>query len=411
MTQTDLRVLFPPLLLATDGSAGALLAQKVVRPLVQLFRAQVQEDGTTQAGITVEEAEFQSAEATQLAPSRSPQSPSSKTAGLLLMVLTVQPRVVKRLQRLGKKSASSSKTENLGEQGAPTEALAASSQADPGGIPSLDTVTASVQADFPNLTGIQMEMRQGRPTAEILNSARSIQAGLIAVGHRGTGGVRELLLGSVSTAIARYASCSVLIARTANPLTDEPTLNHVLLVVDESVGTRSAIAATRQLIPAGIQTITLLHVQSPLNANYLLGPFFSPTPSWQLNQSLQNAQKEQGMEVLQQATASLHGEHQVTISTRLQTGDAGPLICQIAQELQVNLIVLGSDATRRTLLAPLQARRSRQTTPDVPPDSRPIRNTRLSVTDDYVIHYAPCPVLLCRSTPAIAGVGSGRASV
>jgi nucleotide-binding universal stress UspA family protein len=112
------------------------------------------------------------------------------------------------------------------------------------------------------------------------------------------------------------------------------------------------------------------------------------------------------MQVLQQATASLNcKESQVTITARLQTGDAGPLICQVAQELQADLIVLGSDASRRTLLSPLQGRRSRQTTVDPQPDARPIRNTRLSVTDDYVIHYAPCPVLLCRSSQGLPEVG------
>lgn len=388
MANTDLRVLFPPVLLATDGSPSARLAQKIVRPLVQLFQAE------EQGKLPEPELKLEGESGGEAPP------PTSRVVSILLMVLTVQPKVAKRILRSGKKAVShSTPVKDETETVPATKVSEECSHPVSGLLPSLEELTASVREDFPSLSRISMEVRQGRPTTEILNCARSIQAGLIAVGHRGGGGVRELLLGSVSTAIARYAACSVLIARSSSQSTHSPNLNHVLLVVDESVGTGAAIAATRQLIPAGIQTITLLHIQSPLNANYLLGPFFSPIPSWQLSQSLQNVQKEQGMQVLQRAIAALHCEDgQVTITPRFQTGDAGSLICQIAQELQVNLIILGSDSSRRTLLSPLQGRRSHQTTADAESTARPIRNTRLSITDDYVIHYAPCPVLLCRST-------------
>lgn len=396
MVKTDAHVLFPPLLLATDGSPSARLAQKMVRPLVQLFQAEKQgESPETQL-----EPETKSTEEARLQDQGlSASQTKSRVISILLMVLTVQPRVSKRVQRLSKKAVANAVPLEEPAKGLTTKPSDGSQTTAPGLIPSLEKLTATVQEDFPSLARVHVEVRQGRPTAEILNCARSIEAGLIAVGHRGGGGVRELLLGSVSTAIARYAPCSVLITRNSSQSANNPSLNHVLLVIDDSVGTRAAIAATRQLIPAGIQTITLLHIQSPLNANYLLGPFFSPTPGWQLSQSLQNAQKEQGMQVLQRAIAALHCEEdRVTVTSRFQTGDAGPLICQVAQELQANLIILGSDSSRRTLLSPFQGKRSRQAMPDAQTTTRPIRNTRLSITDDYVIHYAPCPVLLCRST-------------
>jgi nucleotide-binding universal stress UspA family protein len=396
MANTDSRVLFPPLLLATDGSPSACLAQKMVRPLVQLFQAEEQEK---LSGSDLKPEGESGGEAQPPNQELPAPMPKSRVVSILLMVLTVQPKVSKRMQRSKKVSSDSIPVEGEPAKTLTVKTSEKSSNLAAGLTPSLEELTAAVQADFPSLSRIHVEVRQGRPTTEILNCARSIEAGLIAVGHRGGGGMRELVLGSVSTAIARYAPCSVLITRSSSQSAHSPSLNHVLLVVDESVGTRAAIAATRQLIPAGIQTITLLHIQSPLNANYLLGPFFSPTPSWQLSQSLQNVQKEQGMQVLQRAIAALHCEDgQVTITPRFQTGDAGPLICQIAQELQVNLIILGNDFSRRTLLSPLQGRRSHPTTPDAESTARPIRNTRLSITDDYVIHYAPCPVLLCRST-------------
>lgn len=398
MTKTDSRVLFPPLLLATDGSPSARLAQRMVRPLVWLFQTEEQR----KLPETELEPVAESSPAERKLPEQglSARQPKSRVVSILLMVLTVQPKVSKRMQRLNKKAVSDmAPVQGETAKTLTVKTLEGTSNSAPGLPSSLEELATSVQEDFPSLSRIHLEVRQGRPTTEILNCARSIEAGLIAVGHRGGGGVRELLLGSVSTAIARYAPCSVLITRSSGQSANGTSLNHVLLVVDESIGTRSAIAATRQLIPAGIQTITLLHIQSPLNANYLLGPFFSPTPSWQLSQSLQNVQKEQGMQVLQRAIAALHCEDdEITITSRFQTGDAGPLICQVAQELQTNLIILGNDSTRQTLFSPLQGRRSRQQMAASPVNSRPIRNTRLSITDDYVIHYAPCPVLLCRST-------------
>jgi nucleotide-binding universal stress UspA family protein len=194
----------------------------------------------------------------------------------------------------------------------------------------------------------------------------------------------------VAAAIARYAPCSVLIAR--QDVTPREGLNHVMVMVDGSAAAQQAIVAVRQLIPLGIQRITLIHVQIPVNSSYLIGPFVSPNPSWQLNQSLQSVQQEVGEEVLQQAQAALSLPN-VEIQTRLQPGDPGPTICQLAQEIGADLLVLGCDLRRRTLRSPLQAFRNARRGED----SRPaLRNTRLSITEDYAIHYAPCPVLLCR---------------
>ncbi|HEY9616341.1 MAG TPA: universal stress protein, partial [Microcoleaceae cyanobacterium] len=138
----------------------------------------------------------------------------------------------------------------------------------------------------------------------------------------------------------------------------------------------------------------------------LFGAFGSPTLSWQLNQSLQTAQKEQGEQLLRRAKSAFAGTN-LDVQTRMQTGDPAPLICQVAQEQGANLIILGSDPTRRSLLSPLQAplqalRSGRRQAADGEPvkSRRTLRNTRLSVTEDYVIHYAPCPVLLCRTPDA-----------
>jgi nucleotide-binding universal stress UspA family protein len=62
-------------------------------------------------------------------------------------------------------------------------------------------------------TVAQSHVRLGRPDEEIVILAEELGAGLIAVGSRGLGGIRRVLMGSVSDSVVRHAHCPVLIAR------------------------------------------------------------------------------------------------------------------------------------------------------------------------------------------------------
>jgi nucleotide-binding universal stress UspA family protein len=59
----------------------------------------------------------------------------------------------------------------------------------------------------------QTHVRLGRPVEEIVVLADEIDAGLVVVGSRGLGGIRRLLLGSVSDGVVRHAHCPVLVVR------------------------------------------------------------------------------------------------------------------------------------------------------------------------------------------------------
>ena len=62
-------------------------------------------------------------------------------------------------------------------------------------------------------TVARAHLRVGRPDQEIVALAEEIGAGLLVVGSRGLGGIRRLLMGSVSDSVVRHAHCPVLIVR------------------------------------------------------------------------------------------------------------------------------------------------------------------------------------------------------
>lgn len=58
-----------------------------------------------------------------------------------------------------------------------------------------------------------VKVREGEPTAAIVNEARESGASLVVMGSRGLSGIRELLLGSVSRGVSENVSCPVLIVK------------------------------------------------------------------------------------------------------------------------------------------------------------------------------------------------------
>jgi nucleotide-binding universal stress UspA family protein len=76
----------------------------------------------------------------------------------------------------------------------------------------LDAQVKQIEAD--GSTVAQAHLRVGRPDEQIVVLAEEIGAGLIVMGNRGLGGLRRLLMGSVSDSVVRHAHCPVLIVRT-----------------------------------------------------------------------------------------------------------------------------------------------------------------------------------------------------
>jgi nucleotide-binding universal stress UspA family protein len=94
----------------------------------------------------------------------------------------------------------------------------------------------------------------GRPVPAILDAAADWGAGVIVVGARGLGAVRGLLVGSVSSAVARAAACSVLVLKG-----EVRTPIRAVMAVD---GSNEARAAARRLaeVRAPRNAVTVVRV-------------------------------------------------------------------------------------------------------------------------------------------------------
>ena len=73
---------------------------------------------------------------------------------------------------------------------------------------------------------IRTHLTTGDPAERICAYAEEIDARLVAIGRRGYGKVASLLLGSVSDAVMRRASCPVLVVREPEPARQQSHAGH-----------------------------------------------------------------------------------------------------------------------------------------------------------------------------------------
>lgn len=92
------------------------------------------------------------------------------------------------------------------------------------------------------------------PAQAVLAEAKRFRADIIAVGWRGHGPARRLLMGSVSRSVVRGAGCSVLVVRRRSA---EPMRN-IVLAFDGSGNARRAVSLLARLTPPPKSQVTLV---------------------------------------------------------------------------------------------------------------------------------------------------------
>jgi nucleotide-binding universal stress UspA family protein len=80
-------------------------------------------------------------------------------------------------------------------------------------------------------------LRTGSPVDQILYASEELEAGLVVVGRRGLGGVKRLLMGSVSEGLVHHVRCPVLVLRSEENAWPP---SHVVMADDSSEDAKKA---------------------------------------------------------------------------------------------------------------------------------------------------------------------------
>ncbi|WP_306053963.1 universal stress protein [Natronococcus wangiae] len=91
----------------------------------------------------------------------------------------------------------------------------------------LETTADAALASVEDRTGAEVTttVREGRPTAEICEYAREVDADVIATGTRGRHGENRLLLGSVAERVVRRSPVPILTVRQLETTDDDAAAN------------------------------------------------------------------------------------------------------------------------------------------------------------------------------------------
>ena len=141
----------------------------------------------------------------------------------------------------------------------------------------------------------------------------------------------------------------------------------VLLCTD---GSDLALTAIRQGLDllAAPDRIVVLTVASPVDPTLVTGTGFAGgVMTFEEKNDLVEAQREAARATLDDTVSALG---LVDAETRLEFGDAGHIICQVAEELPASVVVLGTHGRSG------------------------IRRAVMGSTSDHVVRHAVCPVLV-----------------
>lgn len=215
----------------------------------------------------------------------------------------------------------------------------------------------------------------GHPSEEIVRTATEVGSELIVVGSHGLTGIRRYILGSVSTRLAHYAPCSVLIVRepvaeTGNAPTGDATAPQrlrVLLAYDDSPSAKRAAGFCADLpLGEGVE-LTLLTVL-PLVTLYRQDVRQRMSRLWQ--------EKKRIAEEALERVAREVGWATPHVATELrESPDVSGAIMEAAETLGSDLIVLGHKGRHH------------------------IERFLLGSVTDRVTGHAPCSVLVVRAAP------------
>jgi nucleotide-binding universal stress UspA family protein len=228
----------------------------------------------------------------------------------------------------------------------------------------LEELVGKIESSGGEVAGSHLGL--GRSDARIIDLAEEIGAGLIVLGSRGLGPVRQALMGSVSDSVVRHAHCPVMVVR-AEALAFPA---RILLATDGSEEAALAASAATDLAKGTDSELHVVHVghmptviyESP-GALYLDANLRS-----RMEQDAERAARTDLEELLRKLREA-GGE---VAEAHARVGNPDTEIVGLAGRLGAGLIVVGS--------------RGRG----------PLRRALMGSVSESVVRHAPCPVLVVR---------------
>jgi len=209
-------------------------------------------------------------------------------------------------------------------------------------------------------TVAQARISEGGAAEEIVALAEEIGAGLIALGSRGRGRIRRLLMGSVSDAVVRHAHYPVIVVRW-KPVVFPAKM---LLATD---GSEEATVATQIVTDLGERTgseVHVVHVGEIPPTHY---------PDRFGYRALYEEHEREARELLEGQVEKMKAAGSPVAQAHLRLGRVDEEVVVLAEELGADLIVMGSRGLGG------------------------VKRTVMGSVSDSVVRHAHCPVLVVRA--------------
>jgi nucleotide-binding universal stress UspA family protein len=208
-------------------------------------------------------------------------------------------------------------------------------------------------------TVAQAHLREGSTYEEIVTFAEEIEAGLIAVGSRGRGRIRRLLMGSISDALVRHATCPVVVVRW------KPVVfpAKILLATDASEEATLAFQTVADLSESTGSELHVIHVgEVPLVYH----------PERHGYGAEYEEHEREARQLLEAQVERMKAAGVTVAQAHLRMGRADEEIVVLAEELGADLVAMGSRGLGG------------------------VRRGLMGSVSDSVVRHAHCPVLITR---------------
>jgi nucleotide-binding universal stress UspA family protein len=125
------------------------------------------------------------------------------------------------------------------------------------------SVTGTTWPDLSSLSITQEQIESATPAEHIVSYAGDNEIDLVVMGTHGRRGVDRMLFGSVTEEVVRRASCPVFTVRADADVTPSQAVGRVLVPIDFSDASESAVQHAKEIAFTYGAEIDLLHVVEP----------------------------------------------------------------------------------------------------------------------------------------------------